>query len=108
MKLFLLISLVILMPQAWAKPCVVFGISDSPQKLSCFFKTMQIKLSCQKGSYYLNQDRVSSAYHLEVESGPVPLVFKATGLELIVYLQSKTDILAELEKDGHVLKGSCR
>jgi hypothetical protein len=108
MKLLFLISLVILMPKTWARPCAVFGISDSPQKLTCFFKTTQVMLSCQQGTYYLNQDRVSSAYHLEVESGPVPLVFKADRLELIVHLQSKTDIPAELEDNGRVLKGECR
>ncbi len=108
MKLFYLIFLVFLMPSAWAKPCVVFGISDSPQKLTCVFKTIQIRLSCQQGTYFLNQGRVSSAYHMEVESGPVPLVFKTTGLELILYLQSKVEVLAELEQEGRVLKGECR
>ncbi len=91
-----------------ARPCVVFGISDGPQKLTCLFKALEVRLSCQEGTYFINQDRVASAYHLEVESGPAPLVFKAPGLELVVHLHSKTDIQAELEQGGRVLKGDCR
>jgi hypothetical protein len=93
---------------AWAKPCEVFGISDSPQKLTCVFRTGAMKLTCQQGTYYLDRARVTSAYHLEVEDGPVPLVFKGASFELVVYVQSKTVILAELERGGLVLKGQCR
>jgi hypothetical protein len=94
---------------AAAQDCKVYGISDSPQKMSCAFKRLDIKLSCRQGTYFINESRVSQAYHMEVEdNGPVPLVFEAPGMKLTVVINSKTHIEGELEKSGTALFGRCR
>jgi hypothetical protein len=107
MKFICLTFLVFLMAAAHAKDCNVYGISDSPQKLSCTFKSQKIALSCQNGTYFLNTSKVSQAFHYEVEEGPVPLVFKAPDMQLTVVIQSKVEIEAELEKSGKVQSGKC-
>jgi hypothetical protein len=107
MKLISVIILVSLMPNAFAGACQVFGISDSPQKLTCSFKHQEINLHCDKGIYFLNTSRVAQAFHYEVEEGPVPLVFKASDMQLTVIIHSKNRMEAELEKDGKVRSGSC-
>ncbi|WP_408095982.1 hypothetical protein ACJVC5_13145 [Peredibacter sp. HCB2-198] len=91
----------------FARDCEVYGISDSPQALSCAFKRTAVKLSCKDGTYYLNQSKVSMAFHMEVEDGPVPLVFKASDMQLTVLMHSNTNIEAELEQKGKTILGSC-
>lgn len=94
--------------EAFAKQCKVYGISDSPQKMRCSFKGLDLNLSCQNGDYYLNASRVSLAYHMEVEEGPVPLVFKSPDMQLTTLIHSKRHIRAELEKSSTILFGRCR
>lgn len=95
------------MTNAFARECEVYGISDSPQKLSCTFKNQKLELTCKNGTYYLNKSKVSMAYHLEVEDGPVPLVFRAPDMQLTVVIESKVDIEAELEKGRTSILGTC-
>ena len=97
-----------MMPRVYGQACKVYGISDSPQKLDCSFKKMQVNLTCQKGDYYLNGAKVEEAFHMEVESGPVPLVFKAPEGQLSVLIHSKSNISAELEQGNRLLRGKCR
>ena len=95
------------MSNAFAADCKVYGISDSPQKLTCSFKSSEIALRCKGGSYYLNSTKVLQAFHYEVEEGPVPLVFKAKDMQLTVLIKSKVQIEAELEKNGKASTGTC-
>lgn len=90
-----------------AKECEVYGISDSPQKLNCSFKSMKVALTCRSGQYYLNSSKVTQAFHLEVEDGPVPLVFKARDMTLTAIIQAKVDIEAELTRPGRTDTGTC-
>ncbi|MFP5384911.1 MAG: hypothetical protein ACLGHN_02445 [Bacteriovoracia bacterium] len=92
-----------------ARDCEVYGISDSPQNLHCSFDKLDIVLSCdnQHGTYYLNSSPVKVAYHLEVEHGPVPLVFKTDDLELVVTMRRRGAV-AELETEGRIHNGSCQ
>ncbi len=108
MKLILTIILVTLMPAAFGADCKVYGISDSPQKLNCTFKKSNLALTCKDGQYYLNTSRVNLAFHMEVEDGAVPLVFRATDMELTVVINTPTNIEAELEKSGTTITGTCR
>lgn len=108
MKFICLTILVFLMPAAFAKDCNVYGISDSPQKLTCTFKAQKISLRCNNGTYFLNTTKVDQAFHYEVEEGPVPLVFKATDMQMVVVIQNKNDIEAELEKNGKQSTGKCQ
>ncbi len=108
MKLIFTIFLVSLMPVAFAVDCKVYGISDSPQKLNCTFKNLNLALTCKDGQYYLNTSRVSMAFHMEVEDGPVPLVFRAPDMELTVMIKTPTDIDAELDKSTTTITGTCR
>ncbi len=108
MKLILILSLVCLLPSAFATECKVDGISDSPQKLKCIFKNLKLALTCKNGQYFLNTSRVSMAFHMEVEDGPVPLVFRAPDMELTVMINTPTNIEAELEKSSTTISGTCR
>jgi len=108
MKFLCLTFLVLSSLPAYAANCKVYGISDSPQKLSCSFKALDIKLSCREGQYYLNNSLVSDAFHFEVEEGPTPLVFKAPDMQLVVVINSKRDIQGEVEKSGITYFGRCR
>lgn len=108
MKFILTILLVSLMPVAFAADCKVYGISDSPQKLNCTFKKLNLGLTCKEGQYYLNTSRVSVAFHMEVEDGPVPLVFRAPDMELTVLINTPANIDAELVKSGTTITGTCR
>lgn len=108
MKLIALIILLSLNTEAFARKCEVYGISDSPQKLNCTFPGRKISLSCKDGEYFLNSESVKIAYHYEVEYGPVPLVFESQSMKLIVEIQSKADIVGELERRGQrSLTGTC-
>lgn len=93
---------------SWAKPCEVYGISDSPQKLDCRFEKVSVELRCVKGIYQLNGSKVINAFHMEVEEGAVPLVFEAARSQLTVLLHSKTNIEAEWQEGIAVIIGSCR
>jgi hypothetical protein len=106
-QLVLLTFFVSFMAHAESRACKVYGISDSPQKLTCSFKNQEIALRCKDGQYYLNSTKVLSAFHFEVEEGPVPLVFKAHDIQLTVTIDSKVDIQGELEKGGKTHSGSC-
>lgn len=108
MKLIFTIFLVSLMSKASATECKVYGISDSPQKLNCTFKKLNLALTCKDGHYYLNTSRVSVAFHMEVEEGAVPLVFRAPDMELTVMINTPTIIDAELTKSGTAITGTCR
>ncbi len=107
MKTLTLLFVIIFSHQAWAKDCQVYGISDSPQKLDCRFNQTRIALRCIRGTYFLNNSRVKTAFHMEVEEGPVPLVFKASDMQLMVMIESKIDIQAELEAGNRMLSGTC-
>jgi hypothetical protein len=87
--------------------CKVDGISDSPQGMSCKFKNKEIKLTCQKGVYFLNEEPVSVAFHMEVETGSVPLVFQATTMTLTAIQLDKT-YDAELSMGRSHLTGICQ
>jgi hypothetical protein len=105
---YLILSILLSLPAlSMARPCEVYGISDSPQKLSCTFPAQKIALTCVNGNYFLNSSKVKTAYHLEVESGPTPLVFEAKELEMTVVIDSKIDIKAELVRNGRSLQGTC-
>lgn len=104
MKYLLALSLLISLP-ALAK-CKVYGISDSPQKLNCSFPEMSVKLSCKWNNYYLNQEKVNLAFHLEVEEGANPLVFKTKSGATLTVLAEKV-ILAEYNKGSVYTQGSC-
>lgn len=99
---FLMISL-----QAFAAPCKVDGISDSPQKLECSLgKELKHLLSCVNGSYDLDGVKVDRAFHLEVDSGSSPLVFKTSTSTLTVVKQNLT-YAAELESSSGTTLGQC-
>lgn len=102
------ILFLLVFPAAHAAGCKVFGISDSPQKLHCRFKKFDLALACKNGNYFLNASKVSVAFHMEVEEGAVPLVFRAPGMELTVVINSPRHIDAELNKAGDTMTGSCR
>ena len=108
MKIIFLTILFFAIENTYAKSCEVYGISDSPQKLNCSFKSMNIRLSCVQGTYFINSSKVSQAFHMEVESGPVPLVFEAPNQQLTVLVHSKRNIRAEVAKSGTVFYGRCR
>ncbi len=91
-----------------ANLCEVYGISDSPQALKCTFQREKIVLSCSNGTYLLNSEAVEMAYHLEVEEGPTPLVFRTKNGELTVTLNSELNHEAVLSRDGKKLSGHCR
>lgn len=107
MKFLLLISSFLFLSPAFAKDCEVGGISDSPQKLHCVFPETTIELTCRRGTYYLNSSKVSVAYHLEVEEGSNPLVFKTTDMNLTVVMELPNQYSAELVKGKTQELGSC-
>lgn len=106
MKILILSFLFLFSFGSWAK-CKVYGISDSPQKLTCKFPELEVRLTCKLNTYYLNSQKVNLAFHMEVEEGAVPLVFKTnTGVTLTVLPEAQ--ILAEYN-DGKVqMEGTCR
>jgi hypothetical protein len=109
MKVFISLFLLSFVGFVHARDCEVYGISDSPQSLHCSFDKLDIVLSCDRenGTYYLNSSPVKVAYHLEVEHGPVPLVFKSGEMELVVVMKKK-GARAELETQGQIHAGTCR
>lgn len=107
MKTLALLFVIFFSHQTWAKDCQVYGISDSPQKLDCRFGHTRIALRCINGTYFLNRSRVNTAFHMEVEEGPVPLVFKSSDMQMTAVIESKIDIQAELEVKNRMLTGTC-
>ena len=107
MKKLAFIALILNSALVYSRPCQVYGISDSPQKLDCSFKSKNIALRCKSGTYYLDKDQVNLAFHMEVEEGPVPLVFKTDQMQLIVMMHSKYQIDADLEQNNKVIVGKC-
>ncbi|MES2526208.1 MAG: hypothetical protein V4598_03950 [Bdellovibrionota bacterium] len=88
--------------------CEVYGISDSPQNFSCRFQGEELALTCKEGIYQLNDEAVDVAYHMEVEEGPVPLVFHSSKYELTVLTGKGRRHQATLLRDGKSLTGNCR
>jgi hypothetical protein len=91
-----------------APACEVYGISDSPQAVTCTFGDYKLEISCRNGVYQLNDEPVEAAYHMEVEEGPVPLVFKSKTMELTVNLKEGRTHQGILSSEGKKLKGKCR
>ncbi len=108
-KFFLWVTLIFLNREIHAAPiCKVYGISDGPQNLSCEFSSKKMELQCINGKYFLDRSLVTVAYHLEVESGSNPLVFKTDGLTLTVTLENGMDKAAELETLKGTIIGVCK
>lgn len=95
---------------ALAAECEVYGISDSPQHLTCELPGKKLILDCDQStsSYLLNGGPVEVAYHEEVEDGPVPLVFKTSQSTLRVMMHTSRNIQAEFQEGRKILKGRCR
>lgn len=106
LKVFIFVMLLIPALSAEAQTCEVYGITDSPQKLTCHFSEMDVALRCVSGQYYLNQSPVTVAFHMDVEDGPVPLVFKASDMQLTVLMEDV--IKGELELSKLQLSGTCK
>jgi hypothetical protein len=93
---------------AQTKLCAVYGISDSPQKLDCKLNGEDLKLRCESGVYFLNEERVSVAYHEEVEDGPVPLIFRTDDSRLSIMMYSPRKIEAQFSRSNRSsLSGNC-
>lgn len=86
--------------------CKVYGISDSPQKLHCDLGTKKIDLTCKNKDYYLNSEKVILAFHMEVEEGATPLVFKTNSGKTLTVVPEDV-ILAEYQDAKEYLQGSC-
>lgn len=108
MRLIILFSTLISMNSFAGTLCVVFGISDSPQALTCSFGNEKLELTCKDGTYILGDETVEEAYHMEVEEGPTPLVFQVKSGELTVIIDSGRRHEAVFSRDGKKLKGNCR
>lgn len=106
MKTIFLLFIVSLNVHA-ATPCEVYGISDSPQSLSCTLARKTIDLTCKEGVYHVGDEAVEAAFHYEVEEGPVPLVFKTKTRELVVSLESGRKYGATLTRNGKKSRGNC-
>lgn len=90
------------------KRCAVYGISDGPQNLECKFPKRLVSLKCKDGKYFLNEFPVHSAFHLEVEEGSNPLVFKATSSTLTVTNVGKNVFSANFAINKLDVEGTCR
>lgn len=91
---------------AQARPCKVYGITDGPQRLECSFPNMDVTLSCVNGSYRINGAPVTQAFHLEVEEGTVPLVFKFS--KGIMTVMMDEPVTAELDLEKAQTQGTCK
>ena len=105
MKIFFLLILTV--NASAGTLCEVYGISDSPQSLSCTFARKKVDLSCKEGVYHIGEEAVEAAFHYEVEEGPVPLVFKTKTRELVVSLESGRKHGATLTRNGKKSRGNC-
>jgi hypothetical protein len=105
-KVILLISL--FSASAFPAPlCEVYGISDSPQSVKCALDRSAFEISCKNGVYYLNDEKVENAYHMEVEEGPTPLVFQTSSEELTINLTDRKIHPATLTQGRRKLRGTC-
>lgn len=104
----ILITLICLPTLAFSKPCEVYGISDSPQKLNCQFQKEKVILDCIEGIYTINDAKVIDAFHMEVESGPNPMVFQNADTTLTIIKLSDKNIRGTLEVHSQKLKGTCQ
>ncbi len=103
------ILLLLFSSHVWAAPlCEVYGISDSPQSLNCSFIRQPLSLTCDKGIYFINGEKVDIAFHMEVEDGPVPLVFRTSKSELTVVMQTGSLHKATLLRGRKSVRGQCR
>ncbi len=103
--------------RAQAQDCKVGGISDSPQKLHCNLnKKTDLFVSCVQGKYLLKwhsrghfeERMVEHAYHLEVEEGASPMVFKNGPVMLTIEESPRnTTFRAEFRWNSKVLRGHC-
>jgi hypothetical protein len=89
-----------------AAPCKVFGISDSPQKLHCNFPNRDVALTCAAGKYLLNGSPITTAFHMDVEEGTSPLVFKFPEGSLTVMMDDP--VTAELDLGKAQTQGLCK
>lgn len=105
--IFTILNLMFLFNCFGQTKCKVYGISDSPQKIDCKFGTKKLNLSCDKSKYYLNGIPVIVAFHLEVQEGPSPLVFKTEHMTLTVTFQGQIDRKSELETKDGIIFGTC-
>jgi hypothetical protein len=108
-KVILTLGCLFLFTNSYAQnSCKVYGISDSPQGLTCRFKNKEMMLICKEGKYFFNNLPVLVAFHLEVEDGPTPLVFKTDSMTLTVTLKDKVDAKAEIETKTGIIFGTCK
>lgn len=97
-----------------AAECKVDGISDSPQRQTCYLQNglrmSPLKLSCIKGEYHLKWGKrshvVEAAYHEEVEAGANPLVFVSGKLNFVM-VSYKLYNHGELVVDNKLYHGIC-
>lgn len=108
MKVLITLFILAFSQTSFAQLCEVYGISDSPQQLDCSFENQKISLRCDEGTYRLNGSPVKVAFHMEVEEGPVPLVFKTEESTLTVLINSKNDIAAEFAQKSESFLGKCQ
>lgn len=87
--------------------CEIYGISDSPQSVKCTIDRSPLEISCRNGVYYLNEEKVDNAYHMEVEEGPTPLVFQTQSHELVINLKNGKSHPAVLTEGRRKLRGTC-
>lgn len=104
---FIYLASLFLSVNLFASTCKVSGISRSPQKLICKIHGEEIALHCENGTYYLNDSAVKTTYHLEVERGSNPLVFKISD-KILTITQEKDKFTAELAQEGELLSGLCK
>ncbi|MFL5785310.1 MAG: hypothetical protein ACJ76H_11905 [Bacteriovoracaceae bacterium] len=105
------IALIILLYSASAMSaplCEVYGISDSPQSVKCSIDRSPYEISCKNGVYYLNDEKVENAYHMEVEEGPTPLVFQTHSEVLTINLKDGKIHPATLTQGRTNLRGTCK
>lgn len=105
MKILVIFSLFISLP-AFAK-CKVYGISDSPQRLSCDLGELNVSLTCKSRTYYMNGEKVNLAFHMDVEEGATPLVFKTNSGKTLTVLPEQ-EILAEYDDGKAYFQGTCK
>lgn len=105
---FFIISFFLTSQVFGARLCEVYGISDSPQALDCSFSSEKLDLRCRNGIYFLGNEAVDGAYHMEVEEGPTPLAFRTKTGEMIVVLEGESTHPATLARGRKKIKGNCR
>jgi hypothetical protein len=101
----------------FSQDCKVYGISDSPQEMSCKFrkgfKRFEMKLSCVRGEYFFKGTFVPegtkvSGTHASTDDGSVVLMFYNDFLRFEVSEGLIVKNRAVLELDSEIYFGSCR